>query len=321
MPARKVKRSLPGRKARAGPDQTLETPGGVQISSKYLDREGTRNGFEPPPPERLRMFFSGPVGEGKSTFGCSISRAIIFDVENKTSGIQTWGAGTLGSYGKDAKHYEELAQDLISDKRAGKCPFDMVVIDPIDRFVQGVRSYLTGDTGGFFVESEQGKRSVADAVKRGMEGAGWAQVNDWVTNLLTQLYQAGFGWLALAHQHESVNRDSDGNAFRSWESTVTPRIRQFLYNESEFAGELSRVLAVQKVQAGIHPVTKKPRYRNRTVETFSLVLAPNEASLPTRVHIPILEDEQILQVPEGKGWKVFSEAYLRWVAALQKKGN
>jgi len=286
--------------------QTLELDSGEALDipalpAKYanLATAGGRD-FNPVPHDNLRLFFAGPVGEGKTTFACSDPMAAILDFENKTSAVGRFAPGTHAFYLRTIPEYEDFFRDLISDAHHGRQVFKRIWFDVIDSFAAAVRAHLTGEKGYFTFKDDRGRISVADAARRGMEGAGWDDINKFVTGWIGALYAAGYSWGVLCHIREKILTRTDGTSTVHSETDVTPRIRDYLHNNSEYGGVIERVDDVDIQVIG-------GRKRGVNVSKYALVLDASQAVTPTRQHIPLVEE--VIELPLFGGYVAFAQAY------------
>ena len=143
---------------------------------------------------RLRLFLQGKVASGKTFFACSWPRTAILDFENKTSAVRRRGPGTHIFQFKTAKEYDDLIEMLVADGVAGHPAFDTVAFDTVEAFRNLRRRAITEEYRN--LKKLKGPGDITDYKS---EGAGWSILNADINNTFERIYQAGYGWMALAH--------------------------------------------------------------------------------------------------------------------------
>lgn len=295
---------------------------GVVVPDRYLKMEGVSVEACFPPASRLRLFLQAPVGEGKTTFGCSVPRSILFDFENKATAVLRRAPGSIVVHKPNGEGYDRIVDMLVAD--AEHRPFDTVIFDPIKSYVGMQRATLTREykAKGLITGKVE---DIVDGYKRG--GAGWDTINRKICDQLTRLYQAGYGWIVTAHAMQILIGDGKDSQY-VWTCKVNEGVREYLHREAEYTGMLNRA-ALLKTKGKEKPSPAKQTITLKGIEIapagnsspkttygYYLKLFPGQA-LETREHVRLPPEP--IEVPEGEGFERFSRVYREACEKLQEQ--
>lgn len=290
--------------------QTISTMAGTPLPDKYA-----KLACAPGIPEagRLRLFLQGKVGAGKTFFACSWPRTAVLDFESKATAVRRRGPGTEIFRFKTAKEYDALIEMLVADGIAGQAAFDTVVIDTVLSFRELRRRAITEE-----YRSRRMLKGPGDITDYKSEGAGWSILNADVNNTFERLYQAGYGWIALAHVVPKW-RESGGTSICSWDSVLNAGVLDYLHGQCEYCAFFERVSDVVKRVGPARKVGTRMMPGVATEESISryqLCFLPPDPRLPVREHIPL--EQEVIEIPEGGGHAAFAALYhkagQRWLA-------
>jgi len=184
------------------PEQTLiNAETGATITSEYAGL-GVVSGFQPPPPEQLRMILLSWSGEGKTTFVSSIPRCLILDFGNNAGSVVAPHAHRV--WVKTWPQFEKLRDLLIAQKKAGKCPYDDIAFDTVDEWFDVLASYIISQWNTKY------SKNVASIGEVGREGKGFSEVGALMSRELRAFDEAGFGWIATGHLREAKIKIGEG---------------------------------------------------------------------------------------------------------------
>lgn len=286
------------------------TPGGVELPKKYAARRTGKPGFNPPEPGRLRWFFAGVGGSGKSTFAASFPKACVLDFIDKMTCIPHWGKGTERFTLASWDDYKSLFEDLLADGESGKRYFDTIIFDLIEAVVSKVRSEKSDE----FSEADllSGRMPIKDLTRAyGQKGAGWDVVYQEIIPLFSQLYEAGYGIGVLSQLHPKYVGEGD-NQRLTWKYGATPKIVEVVHSFADFSGliqadtESKRVPIQKKVVRGGKTVMVQDT-KVIEVTTHQLVLSQFDPKVNTRQPVQIVRP--IIELPEKDGYKAFFDEY------------
>ena len=290
--------------------QTLSTMEGKPLPDKYAKLARTPG---LPAPGRLRLFLQGKVGSGKTFFACSWPRTAVLDFENKTSAVRHRGPGTHIFQFKTPKEYADLIEMLIADGLAGQAAFDTVAFDTALAFREIRRKAVTED-----YRAQRLLKGPGDITNYKAEGAGWSILNADVNNTFERLYQAGYGWIAMAHVVPKW-RESGGTSHCAWESVLNAGVLDYLHGQCEYCAFFERHTETLKKQGPARKVgtrTMPGIETEETIQRYRLCFLPPDPRLPVREHIPL--EQEIIEIPEGGGYTAFNTLYTeagrRWLA-------
>lgn len=296
--------------------QRITTGKGKVLPSRYEKLRGVRDtAFDPPPLSRLRHFWVGEVGEGKTTALCSIPRCAVLDFEHKTSGILRLAPGSaiFGNGGKGEapwglKEYWDLIEMLVADGKAGNHPFDVVGFDTLGGLCQLVLSEFTAAEN-----MRDDERPWRDFSQYGTDGSGFGKMNSWIISKFVQLANAGYGIAIAAHKILRLKENDDGSIIQSIKIDGNPGVVAALDRMCEFSGTIQRKRQTQTVDK-IITVGGKKKVRKATsaewVHVLDLETRPAENSGPratTRQHVPLPNGEIVHE--EGYLWDALEAAY------------
>ncbi len=300
--------------------QTISTMEGKPLPDKYA-KLARAPGI--PDTGRLRLFLQGKVGSGKTFFACSWPRTAVLDCENKTSAVRRRGPGTEIFQFKTAKEYDDLIEMLVADGMAGQAAFDTIAIDTVLAFRDLRRRAITAE-----YRSLKKLKGPGDITDYKSEGAGWSILNADVNNTFERLYQAGYGWIALAHVVPKW-RESGGNSVCSWDSVLNAGVLDYLHGQCEYCAfferrtdTVKRTGPARKVTAeGVGSRTMPGIVTEERISRYQLCFLPPDPRLPVREHIPL--EQEVIDIPEGGGHTAFAtlyhEAGRRWLADVEQE--
>lgn len=162
---------------------------GTEIPSDYAAL-GVETGYKPKQPNQLRFYIIGPSGGGKTSFVSSIPRALILDFEDGAWGVPNPRASRIVC--KSAEKFDLLHKKLIEDAKNNRRPFDFIVFDTIDQFIEIMGVKLA-------VEYE-----VQDITDYGAKGAGWSLLRNACWDRISALERVGYSWIVLGHITEKT---------------------------------------------------------------------------------------------------------------------
>lgn len=296
--------------------QKLKTASGTSLPSKYAQLRGVRDSaFSPPPLHKLRHFWVGEVGEGKTTGVCSIPKCAILDIEHKTSGVLRLAPGSmiLGNGGKGEapwtlKEYWDFLTMMVEDGKAGRAPFDMVAFDTLGGWCQLVLSEFTDANN-----MRDDEAPWRDFSQYGSDGAGYGKMNSWINSKFYGLANAGIGFVVTSHKIVKVADDGAGNLTSIVKIDGNPGVVAALDRMCEFAGTISRCRRVAKTKSDIKvngKVKTRTKLEEQWVHILDLNTRPDPGAGPratTRQHVPLPDGEIVHE--EGYLWDALEESY------------
>jgi len=318
-PQKKKKKS-----SMASGDVQLESATGAILDPKYKKMTQAGRGYKPVEAGRLRLFLVGAVGEGKSSFAASVPRAAILDFENKYRDIpeQFYGEGTIPFYDGDPQFYIDLLTELEDDGRKGKRSFDTIIVDPCNIFVTLCRDFLTSY---YRDKLHRGIDQYEDITNYGSDGNGWDKVNRLVAASFDQIYNAGYGWIALAHQVPKWKKVG-ARDIKTFQHALNNGVHSALYSRCDFAGTLTMESEIAQVGTGKFSTRKgKKVEKTKPVERKFVTLLINndkeaeseDRKLPHRMPVPMPTEP--FEVPEGAGFATFVKWYRKGVELKRNK--
>lgn len=276
---------------------SLPSPGTTPVPSDYASL-GVTTGYTPKSPTQLRFFVLGPPGDGKTAFWAGCPRTLILDFEDGAWGVPSPRAHRIvcNTY----ETYERIHNKLVADAKAGRRPYDRVVYDTIDGFIEVVNPYLSA------------KKNCEDITDFGSKGAGWSLLRTACWNAVTELESVGFSWTCIGHITEKTL------TVNGKDRTVT---RPILFDS--FARQVGRNADyVSTVHSAIESVPQYRTIQGRTIECgttekvcyrmdAAAVGSLFGASQNKQRGVPTLTSSIVLpDLMSGRyGWDAFCDAY------------
>ncbi|GAG12114.1 unnamed protein product, partial [marine sediment metagenome] len=224
--------------------QTMGSPGSTEVPAAYK-AYGARRGFNPAPFHRLRQFWCGEPGRGKSEFVMNIPDCAVLDFDLggrnivhqsavhfpmiDTQGQRSW-VTTTG-----------LIDKLVEDKLKGTSPFKMVAFDTVDNWFNSEVKHLTW----LYNRGAKPADQYASALDKADKGATYRKLKDSIMIPLRRLADVGYGWILTSHIRKAT--DDDGRVILS--STLPPSVRTAIGAECEIVAQFDRRV--------VHPMTSK----------------------------------------------------------------
>jgi len=275
---------------------------------------GIRQGFNPPPPEELRLFVAGRAGTGKSTFLASRPHSLILSFESSYDFVtHPLAAGVaVPTFAK----FLSIMGKLEADAKNAIRPFTNVAFDVIDQFVALVDTHLTGEIN---VERlKKGYPPIDTVMDFGSHGAGVKKLREAVWKYLIQLTVWGYTWTAATHIVDKTQTSSTGAEYTSPQFSMFPTMAGMLVNQCDFCLQITndrkQVISKQVVKekkGGV--ITTRSGAMSTTILTHYLTGKQSEVDgAKTRVMLP---DRVIL--PQAAGWEAFSSAYNAGIAEVR----
>ena len=260
------------------PNQATTVPLGT-IPNAYLDL-GAEQGYNPRDFNKLRMLILGPFFEGKSTFVSGAPRTLILDCEDGAWGIPSQVNRAVRIKIKDHDHQQKIFDQLKSDAASPDRPFDRVVFDGAEKWLNKESLWLATqqrklfpDWKGLLIE------------EWGMKGAGVNILATHVTSVLDYLWTLGYTWTVVGHLKETTM--TSGSEERTvTRAAVYPSIGSLLNTNAD----VTAVIHTTTVQV---PVLKQVKTSDGTVKEVNTGKLENT----TRVCF----DARVSEVGSGAG--------------------
>lgn len=285
------------------------------LPDKYA-KLGVTRGYDPYPPEKLRMFIVGPSGGGKTTFMSGCPRNLILDFEGGAPGVinQTSHRVHIPDYDTLMKVLGVLKEDAKVKDR----PFDRVTFDTIDQFVELMNPILAAE------KSKTTRWEGDDITEFGTEGSGWAILKNGVWNIITGLQRLGYTWAVIGHI-TTEDRTIGGKSVRVPRPVLFPSFARLISRNSEvfscIYSQPETVQGTRMVKAGGRDV------QVATSETVIKVYmdatttaSENNTGTGKLRGVPIMTER--LELPDPStgacGWEIFTKTYLDAVDAVRK---
>lgn len=222
---------------------------------------GVECSFAPPDPKTVCMMVLAFSGGGKTTLCSSIPGGIILSFQkNAASCVMAPKAArcVVDSWDK----YFNLANKLVADRKAGRCPFQTICIDTGDEWFDVCAEKVIKDYNDVY------KRNVANIGDVGAEGKGYGETANLMYDEIKRLQFAGFGVIITLHLMEkTITRDKEKL------TVVRPVLSPSAYKSLQ---QLTRVKAqLVSVTQTTQIVRKTIPGTDRTIET-TLSLPPDK---------------------------------------------
>lgn len=162
-----------------------------RIPEKYA-KLGVKRGFDPRPPDQLRILVLSLLGRGKSSFVLGDPRAFAFDGDMASEQVRDRQAGCL--HIPDWDTYQKGKKLLIEDKKNGVCPWGRAIFDTGDTFMEVLDAHLTAKTNERRANSSPPLPPIQSMAFYGHEGSGWRILRCEMLREIKDFERAGFVW-------------------------------------------------------------------------------------------------------------------------------
>jgi len=282
------------------------TPNTVPLIPTDWSLLGLVSGYSPKSAERLRLWITGPSGEGKSTFMASIPDHIILDFDDGANAIP--GSKAARIYIKNYQHYMAVTDKLIAEAKAGKPPCLRVTIDTVDEWV------------GMITNQLQEEKGCEDITEFGSQGHGWGLIRERCWSRLRDLEHAGYVWSCVGH----INTKTETNPATNKERTVL--------RESVFPSFAKKITTRSDFKVSIYCVPKTVEKKEKRKLPSGQIIEVSAGSETQQVYylssittvekenksrgVPSMERKFV--IPLVGGWDLFKEKYEGAIADARK---
>jgi len=286
---------------------SIANPQTLVIPDRYA-KMGVRQGFQPTPPDRLRMAIGGLYGKGKSTFVASIPGALILDFDCASNNVYSSRAFHVQVTSWET--YETIKAQVFADKLKGDCPFTRVVFDPLDAFLMPLvdlhvldvrRKQSKSDNASIF--------NVTTITEYGQEGMGYRILRAELIKELRSWFNAGFPWV-ITYQMKAT-KEAEARY-----PLMAPSALGLVLGEADLTGYVHSkpVLVTYTETKRINPTKVIEIPRQKTEIRFLLDILPENALTDEKRRILGLNES--IPLPPVDGWASFVEKYEAAIARL-----
>ena len=294
-------------KPKTNPTAEVVKPNTVPLIPTDWSLLGMVAGYNPKPAEKLRIWVTGPSGEGKSTFLSSIPDHVILDFDDGASSVP--GGRARRIHVQNYEHYKEITDKLISEAKGGKKIVNRVTIDTVDEWV------------GMITNQLQAEKGVEDITEFGSQGHGWGLIRERCWSRLRDLEHAGYTWSCAGHQ--STKEETN---------PVTGKSRTVI-RDSVFPSFAKKILTRSDFKLTVYCCPKSvDKKKRRKLPGGQIVEVPDGTEIQHIYYLTSLTSaiqenksrgvpsmERKFVIPLVGGWDLFKEKYESAVAAAKKK--
>lgn len=298
------------------PDETLTTPDGTPVDVDW-QRQGAATGFDPPPPERLRIAAFGRPGHGKTEFLMQIPGALVLDYDNAANMVQRQVATRIPMTGHGTKPvwelHDEIMKKLEYDAQSRR-RYRVVCLDTIDRWfdANGRREVTAWNAHERRQKAPAMRANSLLSIKD--EGASWGRARDSLLLDLERLTTAGYGWIVTGHVQLDVQKIGQETVHR-WVPTLNRKIAAYVFGQCEYVLDFDRRLCRRTEKRTINGVEKEITLPGEALQ-YSITLAPRDDAVDCKMRIALKDKRLVFNQYEG--WTTLSTAYLAAIAAATK---
>ncbi len=280
----------------------------VELSGRWKAL-GLQRGFEPGPAWRRRILLLAHAGFGKTTWASSNPRALVLDFEDGAADVAEPAAHRISI--RDDEQMVKLGEELVKLAADPKRPFDVIVFDTIDTWVELSIAKFCLDA------------KIRDIGDYDTHGGGYRRVRNVIFPLMDRLWLAGYGWICTGHLVRTTV--GVGASERTVvEPALSPSFRAQVFKRAQYILYAQR-MKVPLYEPKIDPKTDKPYLdpdgaprlfstgRNTTEYRIDM---GNSDSDDEKARVPLAAN---LVVGETDGWQVYVDAYNVAVADLQAR--
>jgi len=150
----------------------------------------------PAPLERTRWFVMGPVKSAKTHFGASIEGGFMLDMEGKLCNVLPENRKLAGACQPTTLPEMDEVIKWVTTTKSVRGPLVLDTLDSLlyDLIIPGITQELI--TNGWKPKAGQ---TACDYGSGGKGSRGWDMVTNRLLGMLSAVYAAGLGWVALGH--------------------------------------------------------------------------------------------------------------------------
>ncbi len=270
---------------------------------------GLQRGFDPGPAWRRRILLLAHAGFGKTTWVSSNSRALVLDFEDGAADVAQPAAHRVSVRGDG--QMVKLGEELVKLAADPKRPFDVIVFDTVDTWVELSIAQFCQDA------------KIRDIGDYDAHGGGYRRVRNAIFPLMDRLWSAGYGWICTGHLVRTTI--GAGKTERSVvEPALSPSFRAQVFKRAQYILYAQR-MKVPLSEPKINPKTGKPHVdedgnprqfpTGRTATEYRIDMGTCDSE-DEKARVPLAAD---LVVGETDGWQVYVNAYDAAVADLQRR--
>ena len=286
------------------------TPAEIPIPADYA-KLGAKVGYDPKPPEAIRLYVTGLAGEGKTTFVSSIPDSLILDYEKGADGVPSGKAVRIAI--RNYAHHHSIITQLLEDAKNNKRRFKRVIFDTHDGWVELEKRNLAKD-------KSTATRIIEDIGEYGQKGHGYALLHGRCRRVLGDIEDAGYAWAVVGHLTYITETDpityKDVTRIRPILSkgSVGPVVRNAELHITVYASTKKETIE-GKQQIGSKVIKTKTE---KEVTRYHIYTRPTEAKTMEgkRRGVPKLPGR--IEIPMVGGWDVLRTAYIKAVEESKK---
>jgi hypothetical protein len=293
----------------------METP--TAIASAYAAL-GVTIGYNPVPPEQLRIWLISYPGHGKSTFLSSIPDTLILDFEQGCDAVP--GARAHRVYVENKDHLDSIIQLLIKDGENKVPKYKRICFDTVDQMAQLIAAPLARE------------KKVETIMEYGQKGAGYALLANRVWKTFESLKAAGYTWATAGHiKDKTVTLPGSKQEITKQSPCIFDSIGQVVTRNSDFFATLLATRREEKPTKTITIPTPNGEVKQQVPDTskpiqvireFRLSIANLDSRDSKSRGVPEMRTE--IKLPLYNGWDAFAaeykEAVKRTKENLKSKG-
>jgi hypothetical protein len=285
-------------------------PGSIPVPKDWAAL-GMDSGYSPKAPDKLRLWVTGPSGEGKSTFTRSIPNSVTLDFGDETGGIVEPRGFRI--WVKSYDHYMKVTDKLIAEAGSAKPLATRVIFDNVDDWMTMIINRLQD-------EKSTASKPCDDIMEYGSAGHGVALVRNRCWSRIQALFEAGLTWTCTGNLTEKhVTKPGSRDSTTVLRPVVFPSMASMFRRRAEF----HMVIYCKKETVPIMKKSKLPSGQVVEVEVGSETrpvyvcdCRSTDAAEAKSRGVPEMKTR--FQLPLVDGWKVFSKEYLDAVEATKK---
>ncbi len=290
-------------------DPTKPPPPAAQLPTIWKGL-GVESGFNPSPPDKLRLFIVSKPGVGKTTFVMGRPRNLVLSFEDSAKFVPNPVSQWV--YPKSVAMYREIMAQLEKEAASPNRTFDCVTFDLVDQMVNMLDrelcdQYAKTDEMGRVVRTY---RSMSDY---GQGGKGISILRDRFQEELEKLGKWGYSWICTSHIVEKSITRLDGSEYTGYRTSVFPTISQCVLKLSDFMLGIT----CQEVTKEVRKKERKELPGGRVVEkdvigqeTIKVRFLSSDSNEVDNAKKRVFEEELNMQIDATSGYNDFTKAYV-----------
>jgi len=287
---------------------------------------GVATGFDPCPPDNLRMIDEAEPGQGKTQFIMSMPGVLMLDFD--LAAENTVGQQASRIHIRTWSQYEKVKAMLLDDAAKNKKEWRRVAFDTVDAFLLILDKHLLEPVNEARVRG--GREALTTILAYGEHGAGYTKLSMALVREIYDFWLAGYPYILSCHMQVKTTTIGESR-FTERRCVMPPSTMDKLIPMVDVKARMARSMdskigivkkSVPDGKGGTRIVKIKDSANPEVVHRYWMNVMPSSADQTdddTKRRIPELAG--VIEVPLIDGWGAFTKLYKEAVARATALGT